>query len=155
MELGVLLLPPLDCDVAPDFAFATMPANRADVEPVGPELAAPEVLFDRWHPAEHLPGGETLDHPDELRRAVRRDCLHEEVHVIPVRPNLQKRDLVPCGNLQTDVPEDRVHLCREHGPAVLRGTDDMVEQNGDIVAAVDVLTHVPQLTTPDAASRGE
>jgi hypothetical protein len=31
----------------------------------------------------------------------------------------------------------------------------MVEQNGDIVAAVDVLTHVPQLTTPDAASRGE
>jgi hypothetical protein len=31
----------------------------------------------------------------------------------------------------------------------------VVEQDGDIVAAVDVLTHPPSLSQSDAASRGE
>ena len=99
MELGVLLLVPLAGDVAPDLAFATMLTDRAEVGPVGPELAPPQELLDRGDPPEHFTGGETLDDLGELAGAVRRNRLHEEVHVIPICPDLQKRNVAPGRNL--------------------------------------------------------
>ena len=154
VELGVLLLPALLDNVALDLPFAPVATDRADVVPVRPELAAPEVLLDRGHPAEDLPGGATLDDPDQLRWAVRRERLHQEVYVVPVRADLQERDLVPGRDLEADVSEPRVHVRRDHRTPVLRRTDDVVEQDGDVVAAVDVFTHPPSLSQPDAASRG-
>ena len=155
VELGVLLLPALLDDVALDLPFAPVAADRADVEPIRPELPAPEILLDRGHPAEDLPGSEALDYPDQLRRAVRRDRLHQEVHMVPICPNLQEDDFIPVGDLQTDVPQHLIHLGREDGPPILRRTHEVVQQDGDVVAAVDVLTHTPSLSQPDAASRGE
>ena len=155
MELGVLLLAPLPGDVASDFPFATVLADRTEVGPIGPELPTPQELLDGGDPPEDFSGGETLDDPDEFAWAVGRNRLHEEVHVVPVGPDLQKRNVVPGGNLQTDVPEGRVHLGGEHRPAVLRGAHQMVEQDGDIVAPVDVFAHTSSLPHgPDAASRG-
>lgn len=155
MELGVLLLAPLASDVAPDLPFAAVLANRTEVGAVRPELPTPEVLLDGGDPSEDLSGSETLDDLDEFAGAVRWNRLHEEVDVVPVGPDLQKRNVVPSGNLQADVPEGRVHLGGEHGPAVLRGADQMVQQDGDIVAPVDVFAHTPSLPHgPDAASRG-
>ncbi len=155
MELGVLLLAPLASDVAPDLAFAAVLADRTEVGPVGPELPTPQELLDGGDPPEDFSGGETLDDLGELAGAVRRNRLHEEVYVVPVGPDLQKRNVVPGGNLQADVPEGRVHLGGEHGPAVLRGADQMVQQDGDIVTPVDVFAHTPSLPHgPDAASRG-
>ncbi len=153
MLLSVLLLPPLGGDLALDLAFASVTADRADVVPVRPELAAPEGLLHRGDAAEHLAGGQALDRAHDLRRAVRGDRLHEEVHVIPVRPDLQKRDLVPGCHLETDVTEHLVHVRRDHRTPVLRRTDDVVEQDGVVVAAVDVLTLTPSLSQPDAVSR--
>lgn len=155
MELGVLLLAPLAGDVASDLAFAAVLADRTEVGPVGPELAPPQELLDGGDPPEDLAGGETLDDAHEFAGAVRRNCLHEEVHVGPVGPDLQERDVVSGGDLQADVPQGRVHLGGEHRPAVLRGADQMVEQDGDIVAPVDVLAHTSSLPQrPDVASRG-
>ncbi len=154
MQLGVLLVPPLGGDVALDLAFAPVPADRADLVPVRPELAPPEVLLHRGDPPEHLARGQALDHTHDLRRAVRGDRLHEEVHVVPVRPDLQERDLVPRRDLEADVSEHLVHVRRDHCAPVLRRTDDVVQQDGDVVAAVDVLTHTPSLSQPDAESRG-
>ena len=155
MELGVLPLAPLVGDVAPDLAFATMLTDRAEIGPVGPELTSPQEFLDGGHPTEHLTGGKTLDDLSEFAGAIRWDRLHEEVHVVPVGPDLQKRDVVPGGNVQADVPKGRVHLGGEHRPAILRRTDQMVEQEGDIVAPVDVFAHVPSLPQrPDAASPG-
>ena len=155
MELGVLLLAALASDVAPDLAFATVLADRTEVGPIGPELPTPQELLDGGDPSEDFAGGETLDDPGEFAGAIRRNRLHEEVHMVPVGPDLQKRNVVPSGNLQTDVPEGRVHLGGEHRPAVLRRADQMVEQDGDIVAPVDVFAHTPSLPHgPDAASRG-
>ena len=155
MELGVLLLAPLVGDVAPDLAFATMLTDRTEIGPVGPELPSPQEFLDGGHPAEHFPGGKTLDDLGESAGAVPWDRLHEEVHVVPVGPDLQKRNIVPGSNFQADVPEGRVHLGGEHRPAILRRTDQMVEQDGDIVAPVDVFTHAPSLPQrSDAASRG-
>lgn len=155
MKLSVLLLPALLADVALDLSFAPVAAHRADVEPIRPQLPTPEIFLDRRHPAEDLPSGETLDDPDQLRRAVRRDRLYQEVHMVPIRPNLEEDDIIPISDLQADVPQDRIHLGREDGPPILRRTDEVVQQDGDIVAAVDVLTHTPSLSQPDAASRGE
>lgn len=155
MELGVLLLPALLDDVALNRPFAPVAADRTDVESIRPELSTPEIVLDRGDAAEDLPSRETLDNPDQLRRAVRWDRLHQEVHMIPVCPNLQENDVIPFGDLQTDISEHHIHLGREDGPPVLRRTHEVVEQDGDIVAAVDVLTHPPSLSQSDAASRGE
>jgi len=155
MELGILFLPPLRRNVPLDLTLAPVAADRADVVPIRPELPAPQVLLHGRHPAEHLASRQTLDDSDQLGRTVRRDRLHEKVHVIPVRPNLEERNLIPRGNLQADVPEHLVDLRREHRPPVLGRTDDMVQEDGHIVAAADVLTHTPSLSQPDAASRGE
>src|SRR5574337_131014 len=141
MQLSVLLLSPLGGDVALDLPFTPVTANRADVVPVRPELAAPEVPLHRGDPAEHLAGGQALDHPRDLRRAVRGDCLHEEVHVVLVRTDLQERDLVPSRDIEADVSEHLVYVRRDHRTPVLRRIDDVVEQDGDVVAAVNALTH--------------
>lgn len=154
MQLGVLLLSPLGGDVALDLPFTPVTADCADVIPVRPELATPEVPLYRGDAVEHLAGGEAFDHPHDLRRAVRGDGLHEEVHVVSVRPDLQERNLIPDRDLEADVSEHLVYVRRDHRTPVLRRTDDVVEQDGDVVAAVDALTHTPSLSQPDAASRG-
>jgi len=155
MEIGVLMLPPLGDDVSLDLTFAPVTADRADVVPVRPALAAPEVLLHRGDSAEHLAGGQALDHPHDLRRAIRGDRLYEEVRVVPVCPNLEEDDFIPFDDLQANVPQHRIHLGREDGSPILRWTREVVQQDGDIVAAVDVLTHTPSLSQPDATSRGE
>lgn len=110
MELSVLLLPTLLDNVALDLSFAPGTADRADVEPIRSEFPAPELLLDGGDPAEDLSGGETLDDPDQLRGAVPRDRLHQEVHVVPIGPNLQEDDVIPFSDLQTHVPQDLIHL---------------------------------------------
>jgi hypothetical protein len=75
--------------------------------------------------------------------------------VVPVRPDLEEPDLIASRDLQAHVPERLVHLVRADRPPVLRRTDEVIQQGGDIVAAVDVLTHAPNVSQPDAASRGE
>ena len=154
MELGVLLLPSLGSNVPLDLAFAPVAADRADVVPVRPELPAPEGFLDRGHPTEDLAGRQALDPPHHLRRAVWGDRLHEKVHVVPIRPYLEERDLVARRDLQAAVPEHLVHVRRYHGAPVLGRTHDVVEQDGDIVAAVDMFTHALSVSQPDAVSRG-
>lgn len=146
MELGVLLLPVLLDEIALDLPFAPVAANGTDVAPIRPARPAPEIFFDRGDSAEDLSGRETLDDPDQLRRTVRWDRLHQAVHMIPIYPNLQEADVIPFGDLQADVSEYRIHLGREDGPPVLRRTHEVVAQDGDVVAAVDVLTHTPSLS---------
>lgn len=146
MKLSVLLLPALLADVALDLSFAPVAADCADVEPIRPELPTPEIFLDRGHPTEDLSRSETLDDPNQLRRAVRRNRLHQEVHMVPIRSNLQEDDVIPFGDLQADVSQDLIHLGREHGPPVLRRTDEMIQQNGHVVTAMDVLTHPSSLS---------
>lgn len=154
VHLGVFLLPPLGGDVSLNLPFAPVTANRADGVPVRPALAAPAVRLHRGDPTDHLAGGKALDHPHDLRRTVQGDRLHEDVHVVPVRADLQKGDLVPSRDLEADVSEPRVHVRRDPRTSVLRRTDDVGEQDGDVGAAVDALTHTPSLSHPDAARRG-
>lgn len=126
MELGIPFLPPLRRNVPLDLPLGPVAADRVDVVPIPPELPAPQVLLHGRHTAEHLVSRRTLDDLDQFGRVVRRDRLHEKVHVIPVRPDLEKLDLIPRGDLQADVPEHLVDLRREHRPPVLGRTDDMV-----------------------------
>lgn len=154
MQLGVLLLPALRRDVPLDLDFTPVETDGADVAPVRPELAAPEVFFHSRHSAEHLASGEALDHPHDLGGALQGNRMHQEVHVVPVCADHEKRDLVARRDLQEDVPEHLVHVRRDHRAAVLPRADKVLEQDGDIAAAMDVFTHAPRLPQPDAASRG-
>src|SRR3990167_2259189 len=134
MELGVLLLAPLASDVAPDLAFAAVLADRTEVGPVGPELPTPQELLDGGDPPEDFSGGETLDDLGGLAGAVPRNRLHEEMHVVPAGPHPQPLRLGRGETRRAGAREGLPPPGGDPGPAVLRGADQMVQQDGDIVA---------------------
>ena len=57
VELAILLLAPLPCDVAADDILAAVTTDRVDVVAARPERAAPELLLDGRHAQEYLTDG--------------------------------------------------------------------------------------------------
>lgn len=110
MDLDIFLLSSLSRNVALDFLFATVTTNRADVVAIGPEFSSPEVLPDLGHPGEDFSGSDALDGPYELRGAVRRYGLDEEMHVVFVGSDFEEYDVVPVRYLHTDRFEDFIHF---------------------------------------------
>ena len=72
--------------------------NGADIVPITPELAAPQLLFDTGDTGKDFARGQTLDDPDNLGWAVGRYGLDEKMHVVPIGPNFDERDLIALGN---------------------------------------------------------
>ena len=141
VELAILLLAPLPCDVAADDILAAVTTDRVDVVAARPERAAPELLLDGRHAQEYLTGGDALDRLDDLLRRVGRDRLDQKVDMVAVRPDLQERDLVAVADVKADPPQDRLHLLGDDGAAVLRGADRVVQQGRDVMTLVDVFAH--------------
>ena len=63
--------------------------------------------------------------------------------MVLVRANLQKGDLVAVSYVQTNVTQNPAYPLVNHRTPVLGGTDQVVQEDGDVVAFVDVLTHTP------------
>jgi hypothetical protein len=66
--------------------------------------------------------------------------------MIFVRANFNKDDLIPLGNVETDLLEDPVDFRVKDDAAVLGRTHQMIEQDRDVVALVRILTHEPDKT---------
>ena len=49
--------------------------------------------------------------------------------MVPIRADLQERDLIALGDLQTDLCQHRVHRSIEDDTAVLGWTDQMIDQD--------------------------
>ncbi len=145
MQGNVFFLSSLRRDVTPYLSFAAMTTYGTNVISVRPEFSSPEVLFDRRHSEEDLSGCNAFERPDNLGRAVRWNGLNEEVNVISIGADFQESEVIAHGNLKTNIPERLIHVCREDCPPVLCGAHDMVQQHGDVVAAMDVLTHTPSI----------
>ena len=63
------------------------------------------------------------------------------MNVILVRADLKKRNLVAIADVNADPPQHDIHFVCDNSAAVLRGTNGVVEQHGNIMAFVDVFAH--------------
>jgi hypothetical protein len=150
MQLDVFFLSSLGHDVALDFPFASVATNGADVVSVGPELSAPEVLLDLGYSGEDFSTSNALNSSDNLRGAVRRYRLNEEVHMILVCADLEEEQVIPICYLQTNRLESLIHFREKNRSSVLRRTDKVVEQDRDIVTSMNVFTHTSEYITRTA-----
>ena len=116
--------------------------DRVDVIAARPKSAAPQLSFDAWDAPKNLASGNTLYRLNDLRRTHRRHGLNEEMHVIFVRANLDEPNLVAIANVEANIAKRRIDFIREDRTAVLRRTDNVVEQHGDVVAFVDEVAHI-------------
>lgn len=153
--MSILRRLPLALDVLLDGGLATIPPDGVDEGPVSPELCTPELLLELGFPEEHLPGGDALDQTNNRGRWVGRNRLDEEVDVILVGPDLEEVELVPLLELQTDVFELLVDGGGvEDHPSVLGNTDEVVEQDGDVMTLVKIDTHLSSVSFGRSKLRG-
>ena len=75
------------------------------------------------------------------------------MNMILICSDLQKLHLIPFPNFKADFLEHSINLLVKYSPSVFRGKNQVVEQNRNIVAFVDILAH--SSTILHAASGGE
>ena len=150
VKLLVLRLCTLILDIFLDGTLRTMLPDRSDKVAIRPKLAAPELPFDFRATAEDFPRRDALDELHDSLRAVVRNRLDEEMHVIFVCPNLQKRDLVSLGDLKARLFELCIYSRVKYYPSVLRHTDTVVHQYRDVMTLADEFAH-PLILAQQAA----
>ena len=78
------------------------------------------------------------------------------MHVILVCSYFEKMDFKTFRNLQTNFPKCIINIVREHYSPVIRWTNDMIQQHGNIVALMKIYAHkTPYQLQLHAASCGE
>jgi hypothetical protein len=147
MQLFIVLLRPLILDIPADHLFTAMPSDRADKIPFGPTLTSPQLLFDCGDTLKQLSGGQTFDNLYNLRWTVAGNGLDEEMLVILVGPYLQKDDLIPLSNFQTDLFEHPIYLGVEPHSTVLGRTHNVIDQDRNIMALMQILAHTSDSIT--------
>ena len=77
--------------------------------------------------------------------------------VILICPDFQKDNLVPLRDFQANFFESGINLLSKNDPPIFGWTHQMIDQHGDIVALMDILTHKGYGNTPEQseASFGE
>jgi len=131
--------------IIPNDLFAPMLTNRTHKISIRPKFPAPQNFSHRWLPLENLSCRKALYQLDQLLRTIYRNRLNQKMHMIPIGSHLQKCYLIPLRYLQTYFLQNNVHLIGEYYPAVLRGADKMVHQQGNIMTLTDKLAHEPIL----------
>ena len=141
MKLFIFLFPSLLTDVVPKIFFISMTTYRIDEEPLRPELSAPQLLFNLWNTFEYLPGCYTFHNLAEPARTVCRHRLKQKMNMVGVRPNFNETHLITTTYLKTNLFQFCVYLFRKNNPAVFCRTDQMIQQNRNIVLFVDKCAH--------------
>ncbi len=123
-----------------------MLANCRDEISIRPKLPAPELFLDLRTVSKDLSGRNALNPLDYLLWTHHRYRLHEEMYMIAIRSNLQKCDLIAFANLQANFLELLVNRRCKDRSSVLRWTDDVIQQNRDVVTLMDEAAHPHSLT---------
>src|SRR3954468_16691185 len=82
-----------------------MSTNRAREVAAGPELASPQLLLHLGATPEDLPCRRALDDRHQPAPAVGGHRLHEKMHMVLVRADLQELQLVADLERQADLPD--------------------------------------------------
>ena len=67
------------------------------------------------------------------------------MYMVLVRADLQELDLLPRLDLQTYLPQDLIDGRIEHRSTILGRKHQMIQQNRDVIALVDLAAHPPRL----------
>src|SRR5258708_31849443 len=97
-------------DIVANGGFCAMLPNRTYIVPVTPELTAPQLLFYAWHSCKDFACRQALDNADDLGWTIAGHRLNEKMHMIPIRPNFQKHQLVTFGNVQAHRLQCFIHF---------------------------------------------
>jgi hypothetical protein len=68
------------------------------------------------------------------------------MNMIPIRTDLQEVDLISQRNLLADFQKLDIDPLRDDGAAVFGRTDEVVQQDGNVVRLVDEATHYTDFT---------
>jgi hypothetical protein len=151
MQLLIDFFTALLPDILANNFFIAMTAYRTDEITFGPKLATPQTLFDHWDTAKDLAGCETFDHLDNFGWTIARNRLHKKMDMIFVGANLQKGQLIPLSDVQANVFEHRVNLRVKDDSSILGRTHDVVEQCGNIMSFMTIVTHKSDYTISEKA----
>jgi hypothetical protein len=143
----VFLLAALVFYILGDPLFASVFPYGRDVVTVRPEFSSPELFLDFRHSGEDLSRRDAFHDASDLGRSIRRDGLDEKVDMVLVRAYLEKVDLVTKGDVLADFLHDHVHFLGDDRSSVLGRTDEVVDQNADVVTFVDIGAHAIQYTS--------
>lgn len=149
MKLAVMSRLTLLFDVFPDRFFTRVLSNRSNVVSIRPELTTPQLLLDLGNTSENLTGGNAFDDPYNFGRTIGWNRLDEKMHMVLIGSKLQKNNLIPFGNLQTDGFEFFIDFGVKHHTPVFRRAHNMLDQDRDIMTFTNQSAHRPIL----AASR--
>ena len=141
MELLIRFFAALLLDILAYDFFIAMTSNSTDKVAFGPEFPTPQLLFDCGHSFKHFARRNAFDGLHNLRRTIRGNRLNEKVHVVFIRADLQENNRIPFGDVQTDLFEYCIDFRTKHNPAILGRTDDMVDQDGNVVPLMTIVTH--------------
>ena len=141
MELLIRLFAALRLDILANDFFIPMTPDGTDKVAFRPEFPAPSLLLDRGDSCKHFASRHAFADPHHLGGTVGGDRLHEKVHMIVIRTNFQEHHCLPFGAVQTDLFEHRINTGVEHDAAIFCRTDQMLHQDGDMVALMDIFAH--------------
>jgi hypothetical protein len=118
-----------------------MTPDGADQVACGPPVAPPSWFFARRDSFTDFPGCTTGAGLHTRGWAVGGNRRHEAVHMLVIRAHLSANHRLPCGHVQPDLLEPRSDTRVTHDTSILRRTDPMRHQDGDIVARMDIFAH--------------
>ncbi len=129
MQRLVVCVGTLVLNVMLDDIFIPVLSDRADVVAVRPELAAPQLFLHFRAGLENFSCRDALDCLHDPFRTVHWHTLHQEVDVILIRPNFEKRDFVAAADLLTCLFQLVVYGFAENHSPIFRGANKVVHQH--------------------------
>jgi len=106
-----------------------MLTDRADVISLSPKFSTPKHLLDFRRLLENLSGSYALDSLYHFLRTISWHRLHQKMHVVLIKTNLQKLYLIALRYLQTNIPNYSLHLFIKNHSPIFGWTNNMIDQS--------------------------
>ena len=141
MELAIVVVLALLLDVVADGFFTFLLSHRSDEVAIRPELAAPQLLLDRRAARKHFARDQALENGHNLGGAVSGHCLNQEMNMVAINADFQKRDLEAQSDVKTNLSKHRFDGFVKHNPTISGNAYQMIDQHTYIMTLVNEAAH--------------
>jgi len=135
----------LTLDVFPNHVLVSTLPNRACEITIGPELPTLQLFLHLRASFEYLLRSQAFYQSYKLCHTIARNRLHQKMNMVFVGTNLQKFHLIPISDRKTDLLQYFVDVWIENRSPIFRRKHQVIQQDRDIVALLNVLAHGPIL----------
>ena len=141
VEPHVFLFYSLVFDIRCHSTFTSVFSDGRDIVAIGPEFSTPELFLHFRDSGKDLSRDDTFHGSSDLGRSIGGNRLDEKVNMLFVCAYFKKVDLVTIGDILAYLFHDHVHFLGQHNSPVFGRTDEMIDENTDIVSFVDIYAH--------------